>query len=107
MWVRLPDVPGTGTLPPTTPEAETREVEMRRYEQDLAPAGAAFTLPIFFGVWLVCAVIAGLVWQNLVDNTLAQIPLSLSFSALLVLSAGFGMAGAGLVSLAVDIVRRP
>ena len=80
---------------------------MRRHEQERAPAGAAFTLPIFLGVWLVCAVLAGLVWQNLVDNTLAQTPLSLPLSALLVLSAGFGLAGAGLVSVAADIVRRP
>jgi len=80
---------------------------MRRHDQDMLPTGVAFTFPIFLGVWLVCAVVAGLIWQNLVDNTLAQTPLSLPISALVVLSAGFGLAGAGLVGVAVDIVRRP
>ena len=80
---------------------------MRRYEQETAPSGSGFTFPIFLGVWLVCAVIAGLIWQNMVDNTLSQTPLTLPTSALLVLSAGFGLAGAGLASVAVDIARRP
>jgi hypothetical protein len=63
-------------------------------------------MPVFLGIWLVCAVLAGISWQNLVSNTLASNgALSISFPALLVLSVSFGLPGAGLVCFAISIVR--
>ena len=69
-------------------------------------AGFGMSMPVFLVLWLVCAIAAGISWQNLVDNTPASTPLHLSFPALLVLSASFGLPVAGLIAVAVAIVRR-
>jgi hypothetical protein len=78
---------------------------VRRYERETETYGFGVSIPILLGIWLVCAVIAGLVWQNLVSNTPGAV--SISPVAMIVLSAGFGFAGAGLTCLAVDIIRKP
>lgn len=70
------------------------------------PEGFGVTMPVFLGIWLICAIIAGLVWQNLVNNTLGS-NLVITFPAMIVLSLSFGIAGAGLVAMLVDIFRRP
>lgn len=67
--------------------------------------GFGVGIPVFLGLWLICAVAAALIWQGLVNDT----PGHNNFSAVatLVLGLGFGFAGAGLVALAVYIVRKP
>jgi len=70
--------------------------------------GLGVSLPVFLGIWLVCAVIAGFVWQDLVANTNNQAQqLSISVSAMFVLSITFGLPGAGLVCFAWSILREP
>jgi hypothetical protein len=80
---------------------------MRRVEQERErdTAGFGVSIPVLLGIWAVCAIIAGLVWQNLVSTTPGAA--GLSTSAMIILSLGFGFAGAGLVCLAIDIVRKP
>lgn len=80
---------------------------MRRGLRRDQAGGFGVTMPVFLGIWLVCAIIAGISWQNLVDNTPAVGKLTISFPAMLVLSLSFGLAGAGLVAMAIDIARRP
>jgi hypothetical protein len=78
---------------------------MKRVEREVDTAGFGMSMPVLLGIWAVCAIIAGAIWQNLVSNTLgAQ---GISTTAMIILSLGFGFAGAGLVCVAVDIVRRP
>ncbi|HWE61533.1 MAG TPA: hypothetical protein VHB98_07465 [Chloroflexota bacterium] len=78
---------------------------MKRVEREEDFSGFGVSMPVLFGIWVVCAVIAGIVWQNLVSNTPGA--LSLSFSSMLILSIGFGFAGAGLICMAIDIIRQP
>jgi hypothetical protein len=80
---------------------------MRRQQREEQPGDFGVTMPVFLGIWLVCAIIAGISWQNLVDNTPAVGKLSISFPAMIVLSVGFGLPGAGLVCMALDVFRRP
>jgi hypothetical protein len=80
---------------------------MRRQQREEQPGSFGVTMPLFLIIWLVCAVIAGISWQNLVDNTPAVGKLSISFPAMIVLSLSFGLPGAGLVAMALDIIRRP
>ncbi|MGH2410677.1 MAG: hypothetical protein ACRDGS_09950, partial [Chloroflexota bacterium] len=70
-------------------------------------SGFGFSMPVFLGIWLICAVLAGLDWQNLVTNTSLTSKLTISFPAMMVLSLSFGLAGAALVAAAVGIIRRP
>jgi uncharacterized protein (DUF983 family) len=70
-----------------------------------ADSGLGVSMPVFLGIWLVCTIIAGLVWTNLVDNTPASSTLVLTFPALIVVSLTFGIAGAGLAAAAVGIFR--
>ena len=80
---------------------------MKRIEvEEPQDAGLGMSLPMFLILWLVCAIAAGISWQNLVDNTPASTPLHISFPALLVLSISFGLPVAGLVAMAVNIFRR-
>lgn len=77
---------------------------MKRVEREAETAGFGVSMPILLGVWVVCAIIAGAIWQNLVSTTPgAQ---SISGIALLILSLGFGFAGVGVVCTAVDIIRK-
>jgi hypothetical protein len=63
-------------------------------------------MSVFLVVWLVCAVLAAISWDNLVTSTpAANGQLSISFLQLVVLGASFGLPGAGLVSFAVGIIR--
>ncbi|HEY8286661.1 MAG TPA: hypothetical protein VIJ28_19910 [Chloroflexota bacterium] len=80
-------------------------MERRELAQD--SSGFGISMPIFLGIWLVCAVFAGLDWQNLVTNTSLTSRLTISFPAMIVLSLSFGLAGAALISAAVGIFRRP
>ena len=84
-----------------------KETIVNQREGGTEPGGFGVTMPVFLGIWLVCAIVAGLVWQNLVDNTPAVSRLVITFPAMIVLSLSFGIAGAGLVSMAIDIFRRP
>jgi uncharacterized protein (DUF983 family) len=72
-----------------------------------ADSGLGVSMPVFLGIWLVCAIIAGAVWSNLVTNTAASSTLVLTFPALIVVSLTFGIAGAGLAAAAVGIFRAP
>ena len=76
--------------------------------RDSAPGDTdlGVSMPVFLGIWLVCAVIAGLIWENLVSGTPASSALVITFPALLVLSLSFGIAGAGLAAAAIGIFRR-
>ena len=80
---------------------------MHRQQREGQPGSFGVTMPVFFAIWLVCAIVAGISWQNLVDNTLIVGKTGISFPAMLVLSLGFGLPGAGLICMAVDIIRRP
>jgi hypothetical protein len=60
-------------------------------------------LPYFLLVWLVCAVIAAFIWDNLIANTPGAV--NFTFTARVVLAVSFGLPGAGLVSLICGIVR--
>jgi hypothetical protein len=63
-------------------------------------------MPVFLGIWFVCALLAAISWDNLVANTpTVGGNLSIGFTSLVILSATFGLAGAGLVCFAVSIVR--
>jgi hypothetical protein len=64
------------------------------------------SIPVFLCIWLVCAIVAGISWENLVTNTAASTPLHISFPALLILSVSFGLPGAGLIAMAIDIFRK-
>jgi hypothetical protein len=79
-------------------------VERRDFGQ--GNTGLGVSMPVFLGIWLVCAVIAGIIWENLVSGTPASTPLTISFPALIVVSLSFGIAGAGLAAAAVGIFRR-
>lgn len=75
-----------------------------------APAAAvrdcgalAMPLPYFLAAWLVCAVIAAFSWDNLIANTPGAV--DFGFVARVVLAVGFGLPGAGLVSLLAGIAR--
>jgi hypothetical protein len=84
-----------------------QEQQVRRIEvEEAQDAGLGMSLPVFLVLWLVCAIAAGISWQNLVDNTPATTPLHLSVPALLVLSISFGLPTAGLIAMAVAIFRR-
>lgn len=67
--------------------------------------GFGVSMPVFLGLWLICAIVAAFIWQSLVNDT----PGHNAFSALatIVLGAGFGFAGAGLAAIAVHIARNP
>lgn len=68
-------------------------------------AGFGIAMPVFLGIWLVCSVIAGLIWQNLVSTSPGMGPLT--FPATIVLSLSFGVAGAGLACVAIGLFRQP
>ncbi len=70
-----------------------------------ADSGLGVSMPVFLGIWLVCSIIAGLVWSNLVSNTAASSALVLTFPALIMVSLTFGVAGAGLAASAAGIFR--
>ncbi|HXT36158.1 MAG TPA: hypothetical protein VN837_11330 [Chloroflexota bacterium] len=80
---------------------------MERREPTRDSSGFGISMPIFLGIWLICAILAGLDWQNLVTNTSLTSKLTITFPAMLVLSLSFGLAGAALVAAAVGIFRRP
>ncbi|HVA89630.1 MAG TPA: hypothetical protein VNL71_07280 [Chloroflexota bacterium] len=80
---------------------------MERREPTRDPSGFGISMPVFLGIWLVCAVVAGLDWQNLVAGTSISSKLTITFPAMIVLSLSFGLAGAALVAAAVGIFRRP
>ena len=63
----------------------------------------AMPLPYFFLAWFLCSIIAAFSWDNLIGNTPGAI--DFGFSARLILAVGFGLPGAGLVSLAASIIR--
>jgi hypothetical protein len=79
-------------------------VERRDFGQ--GETGLGVSMPVFLGIWLVCAVIAGIIWESLVSGTPASTPLEITFPALIVVSLSFGIAGAGLAAAAVGIFRR-
>jgi hypothetical protein len=69
------------------------------------PGGVGVSIPLLLVLWAVCALIAGAVWQGIATSAPgAQAP---AFGALLALGLGFGFAGAGLICVAIDIVRHP
>jgi uncharacterized protein (DUF983 family) len=74
-------------------------------ESSQGDSGLGVSMPVFLGIWLVCAVIAGLVWSNLVSETPASSTLVLTFPALIVVSLTFGIAGAGLAAAAIGVFR--
>ena len=78
-----------------------------RRESSPGDAGFGVSIPVFLGIWAVCAVIAGLIWENLVHGTPASSALVLTFPALIVVSLSFGIAGAGLAAAAIGIFRTP
>ncbi|HVC83381.1 MAG TPA: hypothetical protein VNL35_23055 [Chloroflexota bacterium] len=80
---------------------------MERREPVHDASGFGISMPVFLGIWLVCAVLAGLDWQNLVTNTSLTGKLTITFPAMMVLSLSFGLAGAALIAVAVGIFRRP
>ena len=63
----------------------------------------AMPLQYFLSIWLVCAIAAAFIWDNLIANTPGA--LSFAVTARILLAIGFGLPGAGLVSLLVGIVR--
>lgn len=63
----------------------------------------AMPLPYFLAVWLLCAIIAGFSWDNLIANTPGSI--AFGFAARAILAVSFGLPAAGLVSLLCGIVR--
>jgi hypothetical protein len=66
----------------------------------------AMSIPPFLAVWLVCAILAGISWENLVANTpTSGAPLTIGFPALIVLSVSFGLPGAGLAAFAWGIMH--
>ncbi|MGH2390347.1 MAG: hypothetical protein ACRDIE_19270 [Chloroflexota bacterium] len=77
-------------------------MERREFSQGNSSFGVS--MPVFLGIWLVCAVIAGLIWENLVNGTPGT--LVITVPALIVVSLSFGIAGAGLAAAAVGIFRR-
>lgn len=79
---------------------------MKRVESEPQDAGLGMSIPVFLCIWLVCAIVAGISWENLVISTPASTPLHISFPALLVLSISFGLPGAGLIAMAIDIFRK-
>jgi hypothetical protein len=79
---------------------------VKRIEREPQESGLGMSIPLFLCIWLVCAIVAGLSWENLVSNTPASTPLHMSFPALLVLSVSFGLPGAGLIAMAIDIFRK-
>ena len=69
------------------------------------PADGGPSLPVLLLIWLVCAVLAGLVWGGITSSSPgAQSPTVFEFAAL---GAGFGFGGVGLVWVTADIIRRP
>ena len=80
---------------------------MRQVRREEEIGGFGVTMPVFLGIWLVCALLAGISWSNLVSNTLSVGKLGMTPIALIVLSVSFGLPGAGLVCMAWDIIRRP
>jgi hypothetical protein len=73
-------------------------------EADYGPL--AMPMPVFLVIWLVCAIVAAISWDNLVTTTpAANGQLTISFLQLVVLGTSFGLPGAGLVSFAVGIIR--
>lgn len=77
---------------------------MRRIEREVETSGFGVSMPVLLAVWVVCAIVAGAIWQNLVSTTPGAS--SISTIAMIVLSLGFGFAGAGLCCLVVDIARK-
>jgi hypothetical protein len=80
---------------------------VRRFgDEEPQDAGIGMSAPVFLVLWLVCAIAAGISWENLVGNTPAATPLHITFPALLVLSVSFGLPSAGLLAMAIDMFRR-
>ena len=63
------------------------------------------SIPVLLAIWLVCTVVAAVVWNGITSNSPgAQSP---SFIVLATLGVLFGFGGVGLVWATIDIVRRP
>jgi hypothetical protein len=71
--------------------------------RDAADGGPS--LPILLVIWLVCAVLAGLVWGGITSSSPGA--LSPTFFEFVALGVGFGFGGVGLVWVTGDIIRRP
>ncbi len=78
---------------------------MKQRESAASDPVLGLSMPVFLAIWLVCAVVAGISWENLVTNTPASTPLHSTFLARIVLSVSFGLPGAGFISMAVGLFR--